>query len=95
MQAGKTMMFSDSPEKQNPCFFQARLNFATKSLKPYQVTWGIIVSNQTSQKLEFAINCLNDTQKFFPNLQTSKETSLNLNPRVITPLRSTNKHGTS
>lgn len=67
----------------------------TKSLMPYQVSWDRIVSNQNSQKLEFAINWLNDTQKFFPNLQTSRETSLNLNSRVITPLSSTNKHGTS
>lgn len=87
------MMFSGSAEKQNLCFFQARLNFATKSLMPYQVSWDIIVSNQNSQKSEFAINWLNDTQKFFPNLQTSKETSLNLNSRVITLLRSINKHG--
>lgn len=34
-----------------------------------------------SQKLAFAINWLSDTQKFFPNLQTSKETSLNLNSK--------------
>lgn len=95
MQAGKTIMFSDSAEKQNLCFFQARLNFVTKSLMPYQASWDIIVSNQNSQKLEFAINWLNDTQKFFPNLQTSKETSLNLNSRVITPLSSINKHSTS
>lgn len=94
MQAGKTMMFPGSAEKQNPCFFQARLNFVTKSLMPYQVSWYIIVSNQNSQKLVFAISWLSDTQKFFPNLQTSKETSLNLNSRVSTPLRSINKHGT-
>lgn len=88
------MMFSGSAEEQNLCFFQARLNFATKSLMPNQVSWDIIVSNQNNQKLEFAINWLNDTQKFFPNLQTSKDTSLNVNFRVITPLRSINKHGT-
>lgn len=59
--------------RENPCFFQARLNFVTKSLMPYQVSWDVIVSNQNSQKSEFAINWLNDTQKFFPNLQTSRD----------------------
>lgn len=95
MQVEKTMMFPDSAEKQNPCFIQAQLNFAAKRLMPYQVSWDIIVSNQNSQKLEFAICWLSDTQKFFPDLQTSKETSWNLNFRVITPLRSINKHGTN
>jgi len=37
---------------------------------------------------------VSDTQKFFLDLKTSKETSLNLNFSVIMPLSSINKHGT-